>query len=206
FGFSVIIPSLRTYFEDDVQLLKRTIFLGSLIPLVCYILWEAAIFSVTPLSGPNGLTSLASSAHPLAQLLVSLNAATHSPTIFYLSHLFTAICILTAFLCVALGLSDYVSDGIQKQKVGKHRWSIALMTFLPPLLCVIYFPRAFVLFLSLGGLFCVLLQALLPALMSWRTRYHQKRLTPYQVSGGMMGLILTILASLGVAIIAIFHP
>src|ERR1700761_7549873 len=43
FGFATIVPSLRSYFHSDVAKLRRVIFIGSLIPLICYIIWDLAI-------------------------------------------------------------------------------------------------------------------------------------------------------------------
>lgn len=43
FGYASIVPSLRIYFAGDIRKLKQAILIGSLIPLVCYILWDAVI-------------------------------------------------------------------------------------------------------------------------------------------------------------------
>src|SRR3990167_7496944 len=55
FGSLMIIPSLRTYFGDDIKSLRKAIFFGTLIPLICYILWDAAIMGVIPVNGVLGL-------------------------------------------------------------------------------------------------------------------------------------------------------
>jgi tyrosine-specific transport protein len=41
YGFSTLIPSLRTYFHNDIHKLRKVILIGSLIPLICYIAWVA---------------------------------------------------------------------------------------------------------------------------------------------------------------------
>lgn len=43
FGFHIIIPSLTTYLDRDVKSLKRTILIGSAIPLLVYLLLEFVI-------------------------------------------------------------------------------------------------------------------------------------------------------------------
>jgi len=64
FGFANIIPSLRSYFNDDGVKLRKAVLIGSLIPLVCYIIWIAAIMGVLPRDGADGLLVIADSASP----------------------------------------------------------------------------------------------------------------------------------------------
>lgn len=58
FGFATIIPSMRNYFHDDVKKLRIAILVGSLIPLVCYIVWDFIIMGVIPRDGSDGLISM----------------------------------------------------------------------------------------------------------------------------------------------------
>lgn len=204
FGFAVIIPTLRDHFDSDIKALRLVILMGSLIPLVCYLFWIGVIFSAVPAHGVNGLDALISNPQPVTALLQALNQAVQSEKIQYISKIFTSICVLTAFLCVSLSLFDYISDGLKKIEGKKQVTLVTLLTFVPSLLCVLFYPRAFIIFLSLAGFFCVLLQAFLPALMAWRVRYSKSSRLPshYQVLGGRFALLLTMLVSLLVAVIA----
>lgn len=195
FGFSIIIPSLRTYFDEDIKKLRIAIILGSLLPLFCYIAWEAVIFGLVPISGSYGLGRLMDETQPVSALLRSIAYYLPAQKVNILANTFTSICILTAFACVSLGLFDYLSDGFKINKKGKGKYLITLLTFLPPLLIVTFYPKAFMLFLSLAGLFCVILQSLMPAMMAWRCRYNQRLAGSYQVYGGKVTLSLAMLAS-----------
>lgn len=196
FGFSVIVPSLRAYFDDDIKKLRFAILLGSFIPLVCYIAWDAVIFGLVPLSGEFGLKQLINANQPISGLLQSIHYYVPSEKITFLSRAFTSICVLTAFACVSLGLSDYLADGFKTSRDSQGKMLVILATFLPPLLIVVFYPKAFILLLSLAGLCCVALQALLPALMAWNCRYVKNMQRSYQVTGGKPALLLTILISL----------
>ncbi len=196
FGFSIIVPSLRNYFGDDIKKLRFAILLGSFIPLVFYIAWIGVIFGLVPLSGELGLERLINANQPVTGLLDSITYYIPTDKIAILARTFTSICILTAFACVSLGLSDYLADGFNLANEGKDKWFVTLATFLPPLLIVIFYPKAFILFLSIAGLLCVLLQALLPAIMSWHCRYIKKIPMEYKVFGGKPALILAILTSI----------
>ena len=63
FGFAVIVPSLRSYFKNDLLMLRKTILIGSLIPLFCYVIWEIAIMGVIPAQGNPSLTLMYHSGH-----------------------------------------------------------------------------------------------------------------------------------------------
>lgn len=73
FGYASIIPSLRDYFGDDIRSLKRVILLGSLIPLICYIVWDAVIMGVVSREGENGLLALMNSDHATSGLTEALS-------------------------------------------------------------------------------------------------------------------------------------
>lgn len=195
FGFSIIVPSLRTYFEDDIKKLRLAILIGSFLPLLCYLAWDAVIFGLVPLAGDFGLGRLINANQPISSLLESINYYIPSEYIHLLSSTFTSICVLTAFACVSLGLSDYLADGFKVIKEGRGKWLVTTATFVPPFLVVLFYPKAFILLLSIAGLLCVLLQALLPALMAWNCRYIKKYELSYQVYGGKYALGFAIITS-----------
>ena len=58
FASLMIIPSLRTYFNEDINSLRKAIFIGTLIPLICYIAWDMVILGVIPLEGTPGLKQM----------------------------------------------------------------------------------------------------------------------------------------------------
>ncbi len=202
FGFSIIVPSLRNYFDGNIKKLRVAILLGSFIPLLCYIAWVAVIFGAVPLSGDFGLARLMEANQPVTGLLESITYYIPTDKITLLARAFTSICVLTAFACVSLGLSDYLADGFQINNKGKGKLFLTLATFLPPLLVVIFYPKAFILLLSIAGLLCVMLQALMPAMMAWHCRYVKNMPMEYKVIGGKPALLIAILASIVVIAIS----
>lgn len=195
FSFSPLIPTLRSYFEDDVKQLRWVIMIGTLLPLICYTGWNAAIFGSIPLAGDFGLERLMQHNQPITGLLESLRYYVPSTKISLVAKVFTSICILTAFVSVTLSLSDYLADGFKMTKEGWGKVFIMAMTFLPPLLVAIFYPRAFILFLSFAGLFCIFMFALMPSMMAWVCRYKQKLPMPYQVVGGKFLLLAALITS-----------
>lgn len=193
FGFAIIVPNLRAYFNDDTKQLKKVIFIGSLIPLLCYIAWDAVIIGSLPSEGDNGLHSLLTNPHTTSALATLLADKIHHPIITVLFNLFTSICMLTAFLGVSLCLYSFLADGLKLQEKPTHGLLLFLLTFAPPLMLVLYSPGIYMHALSYAGLLCVILLLLLPALMCYFGR--KKFQSAFVVPGGSATLYLIIAAS-----------
>lgn len=130
FGFATIIPSLRSYFNDDVKTLRKIILIGSLIPLVCYIAWVATIIGEIPMQGAHGLLSIINSAETTGALTQALIIFLNDPWISSLASTFTSICVITSFLGVSLCLSDFLADGLNKPKQSWNNVLIHALTFI----------------------------------------------------------------------------
>ncbi len=201
FGFATIVPSLRSYFHDDAAKLRRVIIIGSLIPLFCYIVWDAVIMGVIPAAGDNGLMALMQSAHPTSGLTNDLQSSIHNLYITSFFRVFTTICMFTAFLGVSLCLYDFLADGLTLQKKGWHGVIVAAMTFIPPLAIVLFYPGAFIHALHYAGILCVILLVLLPAAMAWAGRYKIHYKSHFQLAGGK--ILLSALMLVGIIIILV---
>jgi tyrosine-specific transport protein len=197
FGFANIIPSLRSYFNDDVVKLRKAILIGSFIPLICYILWDLAILGALAHHGEKGLLSMMARGGSVAELTETLSAQLNHTSLTFIVSFFTTICVLTAFLCVSLALSDFLADGLKIEKKGKGSGFIHALTFLPSLIIVLFYPSIFVKALSYAGICCIVLIVLLPALMIWSGRYHSALSKGhYQVMGGKSSVILLLVIAL----------
>lgn len=194
FGFAIIVPNLREYFNDDIKALQRVILIGSLIPLFCYVAWDAVIIGSLVPEGPGGLAELMQSKHTPSDLANTLASTVQSSLISSLFNFFLSICMLTAFLGVSLCLISFLADGLNMNQRGKQGLGLFLLTFTPPLLIVIFYPGIYIHALDHAGIFCVILLLLLPALMVF---YGRKKFTiTYQAPGGYFSVWIVIIASL----------
>ncbi|MGL6028253.1 MAG: amino acid permease [Legionella sp.] len=190
FGFAIIVPNLRDYFNDDIKTLKKVIFIGSLIPLLCYLAWDAIIMGSLPAGGQQGLERLMQDPHTTSTLATMLSARVDNQMISALFNFFTSICMLTAFLGVSLCLYSFLADGLNVQQQGSTGVLLFLLTFIPPLLIVLYYPGAYIHALNYAGIFCIILLLLLPALMCFYGRKHFKPV--FKVPGGSQVQLLVI--------------
>jgi tyrosine-specific transport protein len=202
FGFATLVPSLRAYFGEDIKKLRLAIFIGSLIPLIAYIVWIGVILSVLPHEGKNGLIHMITSGHATTDLINALSNVLQNPSVNFFTRLFTSVAVITSFLGVSLGLSDFLADGFGVSKKGKGAFLVYPATFLPSLAIVLFYPNAFILGLTYAGTFCIILLAFLPMLMVWRGRYHKNLSTTasYRIKGGKPTLLLGMVISVIITI------
>lgn len=203
FGFAIIVPNLRDYFNDDIKALRKVVLIGSLIPLLCYLAWDAIIIGSLPATGEGGIAALMHAEHTTSELAMTLAKTIQSKVISSLFNFFTSICMLTAFLGVSLCMISFLADGLNLTQKGKQGFGLFLLTFLPPLLVVIYYPGAYIHALNYAGIFCVILLLLLPALM---TVFGRLKFTPrYKVPGGKFSQWIVILFSIVLLINAVWR-
>jgi len=195
FGFSIIVPSLRSYFDHDAKKLRLAIIIGSIIPLCFYIIWNAVIIGVVPREDELGLIALLNSNNPNSGLALALQNTLDNNWITSFFRFFASVCILTSFLGVSLCLFDFLADGLQLQKRGNQGLLILIIAFLPPYIIMLFYPSIFIIALSYAGLICVILLLLLPTLMTWSGRYIKKIASGYQVFGGKTTLIIMAITS-----------
>jgi tyrosine-specific transport protein len=201
FGFHIVIPSLVTYLNRDVPKLKKVILLGSLIPLVVYILWEFLALGIIPIWGKNGILEGYEEGSNGVHLITAFLG---NSAIAMIARFFSFFAIITSFLGVALSLSDFLADGLSIKKTRSGRLLLYLMTFLPPLLITLLDPRAFLSALEYAGAFGVVtLLGLYPALMVWSGRYIKSLASDssFKTPGGKIAL----LAAMGISLAIIAH-
>lgn len=201
FGFHIIIPTLTVYFDRDVKKLKIAIWIGSLLPLAVYILWEMMTLGVLPLQGSHSIAEGYLKGSNGAHLLVGL---LEESSVAILATGFSFFAIVTSFLGVSLSLNDFLADGLKIQKTRCGRVILYGLTFLPPVLFTLTNPRAFLVALEYAGAFGVtFLLGFLPALMVWRGRYHKEFKSKFMVKGGKCALLMAMIFSVLVIIIEI---
>lgn len=188
FAYQGIVPTLASYMHHDAKQIRKAILIGSFIPLIAYIIWEWLILGIVPLEGPNGLKDALQKGQNAVQ---PLKYFIESGSIYWLGLAFAFFALVTSFLGVALGLRDFLADGLSIQKDMKGKILLALLVLLPPLLIAIIYPNIFLIALDYaGGFGCALLLGLLPVLMAWRGRYFLNFPYSPQIPGGKIFLSL----------------
>lgn len=195
FGYHVVIPSIRTYMHGDVKKLPKVIIIGSILPLFIYLAWNAVVFGIVPIEGADGLKAILETGRPAGDLTKAMAKILQNPRLLSFTNFFLFFAIATSFLGISFALFDFLRDGFKVHQHPMGKWVIGLVTFIPPLLYSLYFPKGFILALNYAGIFVAILHGILPALMVLFGR-KKSTVSPYRAPGGLVGILVILLLSL----------
>ena len=170
FGYQVVIPSVRHYLEDDVNLLPRIILVGSLIPFALYFVWSILIYVALPYTGVYSINALGVSAHPAIDLPLFLYNIYNQPLITNSISSFAFFALTSSILGIAISLFDFLADRLLYTKHNFNRITVVIFTVIPPALFSYFYPEGFMMALSLAGIFVAILNGILPVLMVYKLR------------------------------------
>jgi len=175
FGFAIIIPTLAEYLHGKANQLYHVILIGSAVPLFIYIMWQILIIGTLPTTGEHSLMTISTSGNPATELPKQLDQALGHPWITQSMNYFSIFALFSSILGVCLSLYDFLADGCHIKKNIKGKSLLALITFVPPLGFVYFFPEGFIMALSFAGIFVSILLGILPAMMVWSMINHPER-------------------------------
>ena len=180
FGFHGNVPSLVKYYNRDGRRVMQSIFIGTLLALFIYILWQMAVQGNLP---RDKFAPVIAKSGDVAALLEALSAYIPIQYISIALNFFAYMAIASSFLGVTLGLFDYIADLLKLPDTPWGRAKTALLTFLPPLLLSLQFPYGFVIAIGYAGLAATLWAAIVPALLVKASRKKFPE-SSYKVYGG----------------------
>ncbi|MBB1269045.1 aromatic amino acid transport family protein [Shewanella sp. SR44-3] len=188
FGFHVCIATLVGYLEGEAKTLRKVLLIGSTLPLVCYFLWLTVTLGTLGGETINGFNG------SLGALVSALQAVAESELVSKCIGLFADLALITSFLGVTMSLFDFVAELTRAKSNVLGRLQTWLITFVPPLLCALYYPDGFVKVLGFAAIPLVFMIIFLPIAMALGQRKQQQG--GYEVSGGTFALMLTGLVGL----------
>lgn len=178
FTSHIIVPALSDYLSKNTKDLKKIIIIGSIIPLVLYIIWVSTILGVLPLHGPVSFMDSIFNHIPvdkanIGDILTALGDKVRTPVTSAVLHIFTYVAIMTSFLSVNLSLFHFNLDTYKLYKAKKIiGYSIAtLLTFAVPLLINQLDPDIFIYAMTCVGLSIAVLLMIMPALMALKINH-----------------------------------
>jgi tyrosine-specific transport protein len=204
FSFQTIVPSLTPYLKRNISHLRIAIIGGTTLAFVIYAVWQWMILGIVPVDGPDGLqVALAKGDQPTTQFLQN---HVHGTWIYGIAEYFAFFAIVTSFLGIALGLFDFLADGLKIKKNVKGRVLIGLLVALPTFYIATNLERAFMIAMeATGGFGDTLLNGIIPVLMVWIGRYAMKYNTNRIMPGGkpmLIGVFCFFAFSLVIAILS----
>lgn len=197
--FHNVIPVVTTQLEGDVEKIRHSIVIGSAIPLVMFLAWNAVILgSVSP-----DMLQDVSDGNTVFDPLQVLRNGQAGAWLGVLISVFSEFAIVTSFIGFVYSLLDFFKDALD---VAPHDSSMRLplysLVLLPSTSLSVLNPSIFFTAFNYAGTFTIsVLGGIIPAMMAWTQRYAQqqdfKAVTKPLIPGGKVTLVVMIAVALG---------
>jgi tyrosine-specific transport protein len=145
FGYHNIIPSLNSYVGGDKRLVRLSIVWGTSLALVIFLLWQWMIIGSIP---SNALERALQEGLPVTQ---ALQEAAGRKEIYRIGQGFAFFALTTSLLGVCFSMVDFLAEAFKMVAEGAKRILLTLLTFIPPIACVLWNPTIFDKALGLAG-------------------------------------------------------
>ncbi|WP_373741004.1 aromatic amino acid transport family protein, partial [Neisseria sp.] len=159
----------------------KALWIGTLIALVIYVLWQLAIQGNLP---RGEFAPVIAAEGQVSVLIKTLSKFVATGSMDLVLTFFAYMAIATSFLGVTLGLFDYIADIFKWDDSTAGRSKTAALTFLPPLVCCLLFPTGFVTVIGYVGLAAAVWTSIIPAMLLYRSRQKFGGGKGYSVYGG----------------------
>jgi tyrosine-specific transport protein len=187
-----VVPVVVTQLEGDVCKIRQSIFIGSLIPLIMFLAWNALILASV---SPDMLDS--TSSKTVFDPLQILRAGGAGEWLGVLVSIFSEFAIATSFIGFVYGLLDLFKDiFLVTQGELSGRLPLYSLVLFPPMTLGTLNPSIFFTALDYTGTFSIsVLGGIIPVLMTWKQRQEQKKANSINqslVPGGKVTLIVMV--------------
>lgn len=201
FSFQTMLPSLTPYLKRNVTALRWAIIGGTTLTLIVYAIWQWLVLGIVPVAGPNSLIEALEVGEPITQFL---REHVNEPWVAGLADYFAFFALVTSFLGIALGLFDFLADGLKIKKTGAGHLILGALIVVPTFIFAVYFERVFLMALDTsGGFGDTILNGIMPVLMVWIGRYYLKFPAENRLRGGRPLLLLVLLFFVGSLVLEI---
>lgn len=197
FGFHVIMGTINSYLDADIGKIRKSIYIGTAIPLVAYLLWQLATHGVL---SQNEFTTILTQDPTLNGLVKATSQITGSTILGEIVRLFSVLALITSFLGVSMGIFEGVGDLLKRLNLPTNRLWLTIATFTPPILFALFYPNGFIKALGYAGLLFAFYGMILPIGLAWKARRQYPNL-PYRVIGGNLALVVALIAGIIIMVI-----
>lgn len=111
FGFHGSITAIITYAGKNKEHLRKSIIVGSLLPLIFYLIWQVLLLSDVSIQELQTIKFMTNSTRHIRALIDALSARSDTVFLMHTLNAFAFFLLLTSFLGVGIGLYSFLNDG-----------------------------------------------------------------------------------------------
>jgi len=180
FGFTVVVPSIRIYFNNDIKQLKRAFLIGTSIPVVLYMAWTTVVMGLIPGFGDFSLQSIVLEEKPIQSFKSVLVLKSSHASLIWMIEAFIFTALASSLVGLSISTYDFLADGLKIRKNMFGKLKLLLITFLPTFFITTTQSRLFLKALGVAGLLSVLVFGVLPLIFVWLARYKYNMTSAYK--------------------------
>lgn len=198
FSFQTMVPSLTPILNGNARALRWVIIGGTTVAFLFFLVWQYTVLGLIPLSGVQAAISDGVSVTHYFYDVVEVK------WIATAAEFFSFFAIVTSFLAIALGLFDFLSDGLKIPEKGWGSALLGLMIVIPCWYFATYYEKIFLIALDTsGGFGDTILNGIIPVMMVWVGRYSMNLSSENRTPGGKVLLVVVALFFFGCLMIEI---
>ena len=162
FGYQLVFYAIRDYCDNNVEMVKKAYFYGSIIPMFVYILWSCGSLSIIYNNNIDFYNSIINNKVEVGDFIQELSKYLHFSELQIVIYIISIFTIFTSIVGVGLGLKNSFSSIFKSKGIKNHNILSSLITIVPPYIVSVFIPNAFMKILNFGGIFLIILSVLLP--------------------------------------------
>ena len=178
YGFQVIFHTLTNFCDKNPVILKRSIFWGSLIPAIVYIIWTISTLGVLYRYAPQEYQQLLAGKLEVGQFIQALAQTASWPLVQMLAAVISIVAIVKSSVGIGLALSDAWQEQFGKLNAKRQntlKMVSVVLTLIPPLGMALFVPQLFLKALRFGGMVSIVIAILLPLWLITRPKAQERK-------------------------------
>jgi len=173
FGFSIVLPSLVGYLNNDKKKLYGALLTGSIVILLAYLAWQLIAFGVIGADG-DGLAKIALSQDKGTEVINTLTNLVQDPSFKTYGFGIMLTAVLTSFLGVGHCLFSYLKDSFPIANPTRKSLLAIILGFVTPVMIINLYPSGISSILSFAGIFVAAILGILPTAMVLSKEYGKR--------------------------------
>ncbi len=204
FGFHGSIPAVMKYVGNDIKSLRKVFFVGSIIPLVTYIIWKFVTLGVLPEEGDNSFMHVVSNNQSVGVFIKDLSAVTKKEALKLILDSFSILAMLTSVFGVVIGLIDYLLEMFQHKVIPHKKLKAVILSLGIPLAFAVFYPSGFIMALNFAAIALVILAIILPVFIALKANIDHK-VKNYRIINNKLLLYLLLVFAMVIIIMRIIE-
>ena len=173
FGYQLIFYAIRDYCDNNVEMIKKGYFYGSIIPMLVYILWSCGSLSIIYNNNIDFYNSIINNKVEVGDFIQELSKCLHFSELQIVIYIISIFTIFTSIVGVGLGVKNSFSSIFKSKGIKNHNILSSLITIVPPYVVSVFIPNAFMKILNFSGILLIILSVLLPIYLYFKANIEK---------------------------------